>query len=97
MILASLFAMALIAQQVRVFAQEGVFLPPGAGALANNTPYSCDPDKCLPPNCFCASKDPPGGLSPSAVPQFITVTFDDSIQPQLLETAYKMLNIRYAP
>lgn len=95
MIVASLLAAVLIAQRgLFVSAQEGALVPT-AGSLANNSPYSCDPAKCIPPTCFCASKDPPGGLSPSNVPQFVTVTFDDGIQPQLLETAYKMLNIKY--
>lgn len=95
MIVASLLAAVLIAQRgVLVLAQEGAFAP-AAGSLVNNSQYSCDPAKCIAPTCFCASKDPPGGLSPSNVPQFVTVTFDDGIQPQLLETAYKMLNIKY--
>jgi hypothetical protein len=95
MIVASLLAAVLIAQRgVLVSAQEGALVPT-TGSLVNKSQYSCDPAKCIAPTCFCASKDPPGGLSPSNVPQFVTVTFDDGIQPQLLETAYKMLNIKY--
>ncbi|CAO3674219.1 unnamed protein product [Umbelopsis ramanniana] len=64
-----------------------------AGSSPSYASYSCDPSTCIAPACYCASKDPPAGLSPSSVPQMVSVTFDDSIQPQLLETAYKMLNV----
>jgi hypothetical protein len=39
-------------------------------------PYSCDPNTCRLPNCKCATEDAP---VPNP-PQFIVVTFDDSIQ-----------------
>ncbi|CAO3692500.1 unnamed protein product [Rhizopus stolonifer] len=56
--------------------------------------YSCDPQTCkISTNCMCASKNPPNGLLPSETPQFVTITFDDSIQPQLYKTAKRMLNI----
>ncbi|KAG1589029.1 hypothetical protein G6F48_004887 [Rhizopus delemar] len=42
---------------------------------------------------MCASKNPPNGLLPNETPQFVTITFDDSIQPQLYKTAKRMLNI----
>jgi hypothetical protein len=58
--------------------------------------YSCDPNVCkLANGCVCASKSPPNGLAPADTPQFVTVTFDDSIQPQLYKTAKKMLNVTY--
>ncbi|KAG2175687.1 hypothetical protein INT43_001334 [Umbelopsis isabellina] len=78
---------------LQVAAQEGQLIP-GSAALASGPEYSCDPSKCVAPSCYCASKDPPAGMSPSDTPQFLSITFDDAIQPQLLETAYKMLNVR---
>lgn len=79
---------------LQVTAQEGQLIP-GSAALVNFPEYSCDPSKCVAPSCYCASKDPPAGMAPSDTPQFISITFDDAIQPQLLETAYKMLNVRF--
>lgn len=59
--------------------------------------YTCDPNVCkLANGCVCASKNPPNGLAPSDTPQFVTVTFDDSIQHQLYKTAKKMLNVTYS-
>ncbi|KAI9321905.1 hypothetical protein BX666DRAFT_1851080 [Dichotomocladium elegans] len=59
-----------------------------------STQYTCDPTTCqIANNCYCASKDPPNGLTPQDTPQFVTITFDDSIQPTLLETAKQLLNV----
>lgn len=55
---------------------------------------SCDPNTCKLPNCLCPSLSPPGGLNPKDVPQFVTITFDDSIQPELLATARDLLNVK---
>ena len=44
-----------------------------------NSQYSC-PSTCLPPTCICGSKSIPGGLTPDQTPQFITLTWDDSVQ-----------------
>jgi peptidoglycan/xylan/chitin deacetylase (PgdA/CDA1 family) len=41
--------------------------------------YSCDPGACLPPDCHCASTDPPGGLAPADIPQFVLLTYDDCV------------------
>ncbi|KAH8553333.1 hypothetical protein BGW37DRAFT_549138 [Umbelopsis sp. PMI_123] len=57
-------------------------------------PYTCDPTKCIAPKCMCASQSPPGGIKPADAPQFVTITFDDSIQPELLQTAYDLLNVQ---
>jgi hypothetical protein len=74
--------------------QEGA-MPPAAAAQGPAN-YSCDPQTCkLSNGCLCASKNPPNGLSPTDTPQFVTVTFDDSIQPQLYKTAKKMRNVTY--
>jgi hypothetical protein len=63
---------------------------------ASISTYSCNPNVCkLANGCVCASKNPPNGFAPSDTPQFVTVTFDDSIQPQLYKTAKKMLNVTY--
>lgn len=76
---------------------EGVGVQAKAmGSSAASSAYSCDPNVCkLSKGCLCASKNPPNGLSPSDTPQFVTVTFDDSIQPQLYRTAKRMLNVTY--
>ena len=37
--------------------------------------YSCDPSTCQPPNCFCATTNPPGGLTLDKTPQFFLLTF----------------------
>lgn len=72
---------------------EGTSIPAAAGAAGAST-YSCDPQVCkLANGCLCASKSPPNGLSQADTPQFVTVTFDDSIQPQLYKTAKRMLNV----
>ncbi|KAI8082876.1 uncharacterized protein BX664DRAFT_339310 [Halteromyces radiatus] len=56
--------------------------------------YSCDPNICkLANNCLCASSKPPNGLDPKDTPQFVVVTFDDSIQDPLYATAQQMLNV----
>ncbi|KAG1170131.1 hypothetical protein G6F70_006095 [Rhizopus microsporus] len=68
-----------------------------AAALAQaqtNSTSSCDPNSCKLPNCLCPSQSPPAGLSPKDVPQFVTITFDDSIQPNLLATAKDLLNVK---
>jgi len=49
--------------------------------------YSCDPAKCddiKNKDCLCAHHNPPGGLKPEDVPQFITITADDDVS----ETTY---------
>ena len=74
---------------------EGISVPQAAKAGApGGSTYSCDPNTCkLANNCLCASKNPPNGFSKEDTPQFVTITFDDSIQPQLYKTAQKMLNV----
>ncbi|OBZ88620.1 hypothetical protein A0J61_03334 [Choanephora cucurbitarum] len=70
---------------------EGAIVRPGPPTSFS---YSCDPNSCkIANNCACASKNPPNGLLPNETPQFVTVTFDDSIQAQLYQTAKKMLNV----
>ncbi|ORZ08349.1 hypothetical protein BCR42DRAFT_455530 [Absidia repens] len=71
-------------------AQEGAV----AGGTQTASAYSCDPNTCKLPNCLCASTSPPGGLQPKDTPQFVVVTFDDSIQAKLVETAHDMLNVK---
>jgi len=44
--------------------------------------YSCDPSVCddVPDlDCMCARLNPPGGLSPDDVPQFVILTADDDV------------------
>ncbi|KAF7723749.1 hypothetical protein EC973_001725 [Apophysomyces ossiformis] len=73
------------------FAQDG---SPSIPASTGGSSYSCDPNTCKLPQCQCASTSPPGGLSPKDVPQFVTITFDDSIQAKLLATANELLNVK---
>lgn len=81
-------ATAMLASVLVVSAQDGT---PNIPSTATTSSYSCNNQTCVAPNCFCASLTPPGGLAPSTVPQFVTITFDDSIQVELLPTAQKML------
>ncbi|KAI8972644.1 hypothetical protein BDB01DRAFT_809422 [Pilobolus umbonatus] len=55
---------------------------------------TCDPATCKLPTCLCPSLLPPNGLDPKDVPQFVTITFDDSIQAELLATAKDLLNVK---
>ena len=59
-----------------------------------SNPYTCDPSKCIAPKCICASQTPPGGIKPADAPQFVTITFDDSVQPDLIQTAADLLNVQ---
>ncbi|KAI8347185.1 hypothetical protein EDC96DRAFT_521155 [Choanephora cucurbitarum] len=63
-------------------------------AQAATTASPCDPATCKLPNCLCPSLTPPAGLSPKDVPQFVTITFDDSVQADLLATAYDLLDVK---
>jgi hypothetical protein len=63
-------------------------------ALAATTAAPCDPNTCKLPSCLCPSLTPPNGLQPKDVPQFVTITFDDSIQSELLATAKDLLNVK---
>lgn len=64
--------------------------PGGAG-------YSCDPSQCKLPDCACASINPPGGLSPSDVPQFVIFTADDAVQSYTLDAVNQFLAHRTNP
>ncbi|CAG8560891.1 7182_t:CDS:2, partial [Acaulospora morrowiae] len=59
--------------------------------------FSCDSTKCLPPNCFCPSINPPGGLTLNQTPMFFTFTFDDSIQNSTLTVVETLLGNRKNP
>lgn len=48
---------------------------------SNIAGFQCS--QCNPPQCLCPSKDPPGNLDPKKIPQFITLTFDDSVNQPL--------------
>merc|ERR1719234_5457 len=39
--------------------------------------------KCKLPDCFCSGTKPPKGLEPQNIPQFVMLTFDDSINPNV--------------
>ncbi|KAG2069469.1 hypothetical protein BDR04DRAFT_1101568 [Suillus decipiens] len=85
-----------IALQVPVVtAQDGSISGPTSSSSAAG--YSCDPSQCQLPNCNCASTSPPGGLSPSDVPQFVVFTADDAIQSYTLDSVNQFLAQRKNP
>lgn len=76
-------------------AQDGSISGPTTSAQAAG--YSCDPSKCKLPSCNCASTDPPGGLKPEDVPQFLVFTADDAIQSYTLDSVNQFLAHRKNP
>ncbi|KAF8936172.1 hypothetical protein BGZ58_004496 [Dissophora ornata] len=52
---------------------------------------TCDPAKCVFPACVCPSVNPPNGLDPKTVPQFITLTFDDAVQAATVPIAASLM------
>ncbi|KAJ3015583.1 hypothetical protein HKX48_004540 [Thoreauomyces humboldtii] len=69
-----------------VLAQEGT----STGAPTVQVNYKCDPTVCKPPSCFCSSQNPPGGLDPKTIPQFITLTFDDAVNEPIWDVIQNM-------
>ena len=49
----------------------------------------CNATTCSLPNCYCASKNIPGGISLADTPQFFSITFDDSVHET---TAWSLLS-----
>ncbi|KAJ3106520.1 hypothetical protein HDU97_006113 [Phlyctochytrium planicorne] len=47
---------------------------------AQDPSYNCPSTCTVATNCFCASKEIPGGLTPEQAPMFVTLTLDDAIQ-----------------
>ncbi|KAF8844200.1 hypothetical protein BDN67DRAFT_810132 [Paxillus ammoniavirescens] len=90
-----LLSVLLVALHQLVAAQDGAISGPTTSALAAG--YSCDPNKCELPSCNCASTSPPGGLSPSEVPQFVVFTADDAIQSYTLDSVNQFLAQRKNP
>jgi len=76
-------------------AQDGSLTGPTTSAGGSG--YSCDPSKCKLPKCNCASANPPGGLQPSEVPQFIVFTADDAVQSYTLDAVNQFLAQRKNP
>ncbi|CAO3576118.1 unnamed protein product [Absidia cylindrospora] len=85
----ALFAAAFLVAPA--LAQEGAT---AGGTQTAASSYSCNPNTCKLPNCLCASTSPPGGLQPKDTPQFVVITFDNSVQSKLLQTAQDMLNVK---
>lgn len=54
-------------------------VPAPFDAQPRGSDYACDPETCLLPDCHCASVDPPGGLLPAEIPQFLLLTYDDCV------------------
>ncbi|KAH8922277.1 hypothetical protein BT69DRAFT_1312656 [Atractiella rhizophila] len=59
--------------------------------------YTCDASQCKLPNCQCAQVVPPGGLAPTDVPQFVTLTADDAVQKYTIDTINGFLAHRRNP
>ncbi|KAA1467878.1 hypothetical protein DENSPDRAFT_833028 [Dentipellis sp. KUC8613] len=78
-----------------VIAQDGSVSGPTSSSSAAG--YSCDASKCKLPDCNCASPNPPGGLQPSEVPQFVVFTADDAIQSYTLDSVNQFLAHRKNP
>ncbi|RIA97714.1 hypothetical protein C1645_751818 [Glomus cerebriforme] len=69
----------------------------GVVSRLDSVEAACDPTVCLPPKCFCPSINPPGGLTLDKTPQFVQITFDDSIQPNTLKVANELIGKRVNP
>ena len=54
-------------------------VPAPFDAQPRGSDYACDPETCVLPDCHCASVDPPGGLLPEEIPQFLLLTYDDCV------------------
>ncbi|KAF9011298.1 hypothetical protein BDQ17DRAFT_1387684 [Cyathus striatus] len=80
---------------LQAFAQDGGISGPTTSADAAG--YSCDTSKCKLPDCNCASVNPPGGLKPSDVPQFVVFTADDAVQSYTLDAVNQFLAHRQNP
>ncbi|CDR98637.1 hypothetical protein [Sporisorium scitamineum] len=74
---------------------EGQAVTSGGGASAAR--YSCDPNTCQLPKCHCADTNPPGGLKPEDVPQFIVFTADDAVQDYTINSVNQFLAQRKNP
>ncbi|KAF9236840.1 hypothetical protein BU15DRAFT_88965 [Melanogaster broomeanus] len=82
-------------QLLQVAAQDGAISGPTTSPSAAG--YSCNPQTCKLPSCNCASTNPPGGLSPSEVPQFIVYSADDAVQSYTLDSVNQFLAHRTNP
>ena len=45
----------------------------------------CHPSRCRLPNCLCAGKSIPGGLSAQDTPQMVVFTFDDAVNERVMD------------
>ncbi|EMD32610.1 hypothetical protein CERSUDRAFT_118648 [Gelatoporia subvermispora B] len=78
-----------------VLAQDGSLS--GPTSTPGGSGYSCDPNACKLPHCNCASVNPPGGLDPKDIPQFLTFTADDAVQSYTLDAVNQFLAHRTNP
>jgi len=67
-----------------------------ASSLADEA-LPCSERNCQLPDCFCSGTTPPKGLAPEAIPQFIMLTFDDSINPNVYKYYDKLFFNRSNP
>ncbi|KAJ3279658.1 hypothetical protein HK104_001263 [Borealophlyctis nickersoniae] len=73
-----------------VSSQAPTFVPT-AGSSTPDAGYNC-PSSCQPPACKCASKDIPGSISVDKAPMFVTLTFDDAVQPATFDVINSIFN-----
>ncbi len=57
----------------------------------------CDPSYCRLPDCYCGGLDIPGGYSPSDIPQFVLLTFDDAVNSLNRNFFEELFADRYNP
>jgi len=91
----SLTALSFLSLSLFTVAQDGSVTTPTSSSSAAN--YHCDTSKCKLPSCNCASTSPPGGLSPSDVPQFLVFTADDAVQSYTIDAINSLLGHRKNP
>lgn len=56
------------------------------------SPPSCDPRKCLLPDCYCDGRMIPGGFDKKDTPQFVLVTFDDGVSELNYDLYMRLFN-----
>ncbi|KAN0065437.1 hypothetical protein ACQY0O_001273 [Thecaphora frezii] len=84
-----------LAKRQTTTSSEGQSVTASGGASAAN--YKCDPNTCKLPNCHCADTNPPGGLDPKDVPQFIVFTADDAVQSYTVDAVNSLIGQRKNP
>lgn len=58
--------------------------------------YNCT-NPCSPPDCVCASTQPPGGLQATNTPQIVLLTFDDEVNATTYDICQQVLTNHWNP